>query len=102
MMEDHYVLISERRHKWQTSRLIGVHCVGGIVNFHKDVVCTHEWQIGAGGCRLLVERLAGGSDPLALSSHVSELRLFRFWEVFGDCRNGDEWPCVLVSVADGL
>ena len=102
MMEDHYVSISEQRHKWETSRLIGVHCVGGVNNLHEDIVCAAEWLVGVRGRCLLMEWLAGGTDPLSLSSHVPELSLFRFWEVFGDGRNSDEWPRVVVSVADGL
>ena len=39
---------------------------------------------------------------MALAPHVSLLGFFEFWEVFVDVLDSDEWPCIVVAIADGF
>ena len=39
---------------------------------------------------------------MALAPHVSLLGFLRFWEVFVDVLNGEEWLYIVVVIADGF
>ena len=79
--------------------LVYAECVVGVVDADKHLIVFWYW-----GCWVFWFRfsLLGGSDTLPLVTHVTMLSLLGFWEMFMDVLDIDQWPCVVVSAADGF